>query len=654
MRRKLMLVLLAGAMCLLAVTSALAAGKILAYNASDYEKLTGKKLEYQEAPMLRTMVAAGELPPLEQRLPEEPLVITPGEGIGQYGGKLRYIMPSNYRMDWGFEFLAFFLVDYTGKYPNVLKGWEASEDSKKFTFYLRKGMKWSDGHPFTADDFMFWYEDVALNKELSPAMPSRFTIGGEPGVMRKIDDYTVECSFSVPYGLFIENLCRFRASPFRPKHYLKQFHPDYTPMSEIKKVMKKEGFESWVALFNAKDGEWDPWKNPDRPTLYQFIPQSLPSDPMQIHIRNPYYFKVDTEGNQLPYVDKLEGMLVADAEAKLLKAMAGEIDIISGAYLGGLANYSILMQNREKGNYRLIPLGSPTAYGANAGSTGFNMSNKDPVLKKLLNDKRFRVALSVALNREEVNGLIYKGLGLVAHLNVGDGPPYYGEKIFQDYLQYDPQLANRLLDEVGLSKCDKEGYRLRPDGKRLRLVYRVIPYRPEQMEMAELYKGYWKEVGIETVNKLLPIDVSAAVKLAGDYDMISIGGGRGFYGPANPLTVKATMPIDENFNTAPQWGLWVATNGEKGDEPPEAIKQIVKLRGQALSSPDEEKRIALTIEILKIFSDNFWDMGGVQGPPGTSFWVVNNRVGNATREEPPILIGGELNAGVSAQLFIKE
>ena len=655
MFRKLMLVLLAGTICLLAVTSVLAQ-KIEIYNASDYEQLTGKKLEYQEAPMLRTMVAAGELPPVEQRLPEEPLVIKPAEEIGQYGGKLRLIMPGyeTYRMDFGFEFLAVFLPDFTGKYPNVLKGWKGSEDATKFTFYLRKGMKWSDGHPFTADDFMFWYEDVALNKELSPSVPSRFTIGGKPGVMRKIGDYTVECSFPETYGLFIENLCRFRASPFRPKHYLKQFHPDYTPMSEIEKVMKKEGFESWVALFNAKDGDWDPWKNPERPTLSQFIPQNLYSDPMQIFIRNPYYWKVDTEGNQLPYVDRLEYTLIKDAEAQLLKVMAGDVDLQDVIYFaGGSSSYTVLMQNREKGNYRLLPLTPPTAYGALSGVIDFNMSHKDPVLKKLFNDKRFRIALSVALNREEVNGLIHKGLGRPSHMNVPDGPPYYGEKLFQEYLQYDPELANQLLDEVGLSKRDKEGYRLRPDGKRLRLVCKIATVKPEAMEVAELYKDYWKKVGVEVLNKPLVPAMSAVTKESGEYDIISSGGGRGAYGPQNPLTVRATMPMDEGFNAAPQWGIWVATNGEKGEEPPEAIKQIVKLRSEALSSPDEKKRIALTIEILKIFSDNFWTIGGVQGPPGTTFWAVHNRVGNATRE-PGILMSGELLHGPSAQLFIKE
>lgn len=644
MRRKLMLVLLAGAICLLAVTSVLAQN-VQVYDLEEYEQLTGKKLEFQEAPMLRTMVATGELPPLEQRLPEDPLVVKPLEEIGQYGGTLRRLNErgrDNFRMQFGFEFLGNYAPDMSYIYPNVLKGWEASEDAKNYTLYLRKGMKWSDGYPFTADDLMFWYEDVALNKELYPAPPSRLVIDGEPGVMKKIDDYTIEVSFPVSFGVFIENFARWRPNPYLPKHYMKQFHPKYTTMDEIKKVMKKEGYDSWVALFNAKDGGMDLWNDPERPTLSAWVAQNLPGGPIQTMTRNPYYWKVDTEGNQLPYIDKITRFVVMDPEAMLLKTLAGEVDIQAAVYFGGVKNYSLVMENRERGNYRVVQSWWPPN---NVGSVHFNYSHQDPVLKKLMNDKRFRIALSVAINREEINQIVFKGLAVPSHPTVASGPPYYGERLFKNYLQYDPKLANQLLDEIGLSKRDKEGYRLRPDGKRLRMVNTIFAPQPVVPEIAELDKGYWKEIGIEIVSRPLARALEVPTLQSGEYDIVTYFmtlGGR----PMNPLQRMGTSGL---YGIAPQWTLWVQSEGEKGEEPPQEVKRMVEIREEALVTADEEERTALTLEILKILEERLWVVGGLNEPLRGRYEVVTNRIRNI-----PSYMCGEWLYTIPAQYFIKE
>lgn len=644
MRRKLMLVLLAGAICLLAVTSVLAQN-VQVYDLEEYEQLTGKKLEFQEAPMLRTMVATGELPPLEQRLPEDPLVVKPLEEIGQYGGTLRRLNErgrDNFRMQFGFEFLGNYAPDMSYIYPNVLKGWKVSEDAKRFTLYLRKGMRWSDGHLFTADDLMFWYEDVALNKELYPAPPSRLVIDGEPGAMKKIDDYTIEVSFPVSFGVFIENFARWRPNPYLPKHYMKQFHPKYTTMDEIKKVMKKEGYDSWVALFNAKDGGMDLWNDPERPTLSAWVAQNLPGGPIQTMTRNPYYWKVDTEGNQLPYIDKITRFVVMDPEAMLLKTLAGEVDIQAAVYFGGVKNYSLVMENRERGNYRVVQSWWPPN---NVGSVHFNYSHQDPVLKKLMNDKRFRIALSVAINREEINQIVFKGLAVPSHPTVASGPPYYGERLFKNYLQYDPKLANQLLDEIGLSKRDKEGYRLRSDGKRLRMVNTIFAPQPVVPEIAELDKGYWKEIGIEIVSRPLARALEVPTLQSGEYDIVTYFmtlGGR----PMNPLQRMGTSGL---YGIAPQWTLWVQSEGEKGEEPPQEVKRMVEIRKEALVTADEEERTALTLEILKILEERLWVVGGLNEPLRGRYEVVNNRIRNI-----PSYMCGEWLYTIPAQYFIKE
>ena len=651
MRRKLMLVLLAGAICLLAVTSVLAQ-KLEFYNLEEYEQLTGKKMVYQEAPILSTMVAAGELLPVEERLPEEPLVVKPLEEIGQYGGTLRRLNEkgaANYQMNFGYEFLVAFYPDMEGLYPNVLKAWEASEDAKKFTLYLRKGMRWSDGYPFTADDFMFWYKDVALNKELYPSPPSRLMVGGKPGVMRKIDDYTIEVSFDVSFGLFIENFARWRPNPYLPKHYFKQFHPNYTPMDEIEKVMKEEGQGSWVTLFLAKMGDFrDWWGVPERPVIGAWVAQNLPTAPLQVMTRNPYYWKVDTEGNQLPYIDKLTRFYITDSQAMLLKSIAGEVDMQQIAYFGGMENIPIIMENQEKGNYRVVNYGGPPT---NYGTVHFNFSHQDPVLKKLFNDKRFRIALSVAINREEINKLVYKGLAVPANPAPGSGPPYYGERISQEYLQYDPKLANQLLDEIGLTERDKEGYRLRPDGKQLRLANSVRILEEDAMLISEEYKKYWKAIGINVINRPQPIEVMGGLQLSGKYDIITSNlalGGR----PANPLYRMGIAGLHGSI--APQWSLWVQSKGEQGERPPEEVLRMVKIREEALSEPEEEKRIALTVQIFEILAKNFWVIGGLDKPSRGKLTMFSNRLGNAPRSEELHLNWGEWIYSTPAQYYFKK
>ncbi len=645
MFRKLMLVLLSGAICLLAVTSVLA--QVEVYNASEYEQLTGKKLEYQEAPMLRTMVAAGELPPLKERLPQDPLVVKPTDEIGQYGGTLRRLNElgaSNYRMNFGLEWLAAYPLDMEEVYPNVLKGWKVSEDAKKFTLYLREGMRWSDGYPFTADDIMFWYEDVALNKDITLTPPARLVIGGEVGVMEKIDDYTIEISFSESYGVFIENFARWRPDPYLPKHYLKQFHPTYTPMSEIEEVMKKGGYDTWLDLFMSKMGNWLTWYAlPERPVLGPWVAQNLPTEPLHIMVRNPYYWKVDTEGNQLPYIDKVTRLLVMDKEAMLLKTIAGEVDLQGTIYFGGIQNYSLIMQNREKGDYRVVETWWPQSALA---AIYFNFSHEDPVLKEILNDKRFRIAMSVAMNRDEANQIFYKGLSTPSHVSVASGAPYFGERLGKNYLQYDPNLANQLLDEMGLSERDEEGYRLRPDGERLRMVNKVTLHYANFVEMAELYRGYWKEIGVETVVKPMEHSTLVGMWFTADYDLITAGGSFGGR-PMNPLYRMGNQGLYGLI--APQWDAWFATEGELGEEPPQDVYRMIELREKALGAADDEERIALTVEIFGIHEDNLWTVGGLNESSREKFMVVTNRMGNV-----PDNMCYEWIYAVPAQFFIKE
>ena len=365
---------------------------------------------YNEAPMLRELVQQGKLPPVEERLPENPVVVPVVEEIGQYGGtwnraflglsdlagvtRITYNPPLRRNID-GSEVL-----------PNVFASWEVADEGRVFTFHLRKGMRWSDGAAYTADDILFWYEDIILNEELTPVIPSWFTIEGVPGILSKVDDYTVRVEFASPYGLFPQMLTQPNTIQMvsRPKHYLSQFHPRYAHEEELMQATRAAGLEAWYQLFNLKA---DPLKNPDEPTINAWKLISDPAKPPYIMERNPYYWKVDPEGNQLPYIDRVVQHYADNAEVINLMAVSGDIDM-QLRHIQFL-NYPLLMENSERSGYRVLMW--PRGIGANP-YIAFNLNYPDdPILRDIFLNEKFRQAASLAINRDEINELMFLAWG---------------------------------------------------------------------------------------------------------------------------------------------------------------------------------------------------------------------------------------------------
>ena len=390
MIRKLTVVLLTGVICLIGVTSALA-------------------MTYNEAPMLRTMVAAGELPPVEERLPEEPLVVPVIEEIGQYGGMVNLTHTGTGQWSsGGFQIIRFdnnllqMAPDGT-ILPNLAKDWKISEDAKTVTLYLRKGIKWSDGVPFTADDLMFWWEDIELNDELTPTKPTQWCPGGEPMKARRVDDYTVQFEFSISYPTAIETLPSMPAS--YPKHYLTRYHINYNP--DANELAKEEDYDNWWECIQSHyligmAGQPD---DINLPVLTPWVLIKRDAGQNTYWERNPYYWRVDTAGNQLPYVDKVMQMSMATPEVVALKVMGGEVDCNRG-YLT-FSDYPVYKKNEKAGGYKVYLV--PTVDSATSLSYSFNYTHKDPVLKKIFNDVRFRQATSLAINREEISKTVFYG-----------------------------------------------------------------------------------------------------------------------------------------------------------------------------------------------------------------------------------------------------
>lgn len=560
---------------------------------------TASAAKYYEAPSLAAQVKAGTLPAIEKRLPENPRVIEPLQSVGQYGGTARLL-------DWGplgfgqqiWNWEPLFRIsgkDYRTVIPNVAAGYEYSKDFKTLTVRLRKGMKWSDGHPLTADDFVFVYEDRVLNKELMPSPWPVFKVGGEVIKVSKVDDYTVKFSFAVPYPTYIYSLARFSGDSshiwegvFLPSHYVKKFHIKYNPKAN--EQAKEAGYSSWTDWFMTEGmAIW-----PNRPTLGAWSLKSATSS-VAIYERNPYYFAVDTAGNQLPYIDKLEANGAGSQEVINLKVAAGEIDFTGMMTL--LKDYALYKENEKKGGYT-VKLWRNVE---NSVAYFLNQTHADPVRRKLFQNMKFKQALALAIDREELNELFWNGLAQVRNVTVVPESRFWEKDLEDANTDFNPKKARALLDEIGLSKRGKDGYRLGPDGKEFILVIGVAEGAAFRRSVTEVVARYWNSIGIKTAIKdgYTGEDLTKAM-----LDMTS------------NETSHLTDPIfigDPNWaglalwwGPAALWTKWKDTGGKEGEEPPAAVKNLFKLETILKTTTDEKERTEAGKAMLRFHAEQIY------------------------------------------------
>lgn len=622
--------------------------------------------EFNEAPMLAEMVAAGDLPPVAERLPEREdlLVIQPLNEIGKYGGTWRrgFTGPGDgqngHRVAGGDRFLFWNASTFPELTPNVAKDWEVSDDQTEITIFLRRGLKWSDGEPFTANDILFWYEHVYQNDELVPVRSPFFNIDAGAN-LETIDDYTVKFSFPEPNSLFEEVLAssvnvfgghaifgNIGMGGFAPAHYLEQFHPDFVDQAELDALVEQEGFDNWVNLFRDKN-TWA--RNPDLPTVTPWkTVQSIATDNWVLE-RNPYYFGVDTAGNQLPYIDRISMTLAENLEVLNLRAIAGEYDFQARHI--SLANLPVLLENAETGNYTIYL--DPAQHGAD-GAFMFNQSYEaDPEIGQWLRNVDFRRALSLAVDRDKINEILFLGIGTPGSAVVAESSPFNpGPEYRSLWSTYDPDQANEMLDAIGLTEKDSEGYRLRTDnGERLILELPTIPAFIQFTQLAELVKEDWAAVGIFA--NVVESERSLVEQRRASNDLqIFVWQNDGtdelFLYPYHAI------PVADTSGTGPAFGVWYSSGGASGIEPPENVKVVLDLFSEGLKAGPEE-RIEIGREIWRIITDEVWTMGTVgQSGAFMGVRVVKNNMGNIPSRHFNIQAGQTPNISRPATFYFTD
>jgi peptide/nickel transport system substrate-binding protein len=595
--------------------------------------------DFKESPALTAKVDAGELPPVNERLPENPAVVTPFKEVGQYGGTLRVGFTGS-NPGWGglwyitgWENLVSWAPDFSGIVPNIAESWEVSEDVREYTFHLRKGMKWSDGVDFNADDIMFYIEDVLFNEELSPSGPISDWLpqeGRDEFVAEKIDDYTVKFTFVNPYGTFLYNLAQWngRHLTWFPKHYLTQFHADYNENVDDL-VAETEGVEDWVGLFNQKasgptDDTNNYFNNLERPLLFPWIPTSvLGANTQMTMTRNPYYWKVDTEGNQLPYIDEVVGVSYQDSEARTLAMINGDLDYIKDPAGDDRPVFFDAMDSGAP-----LQISAPVSDGGTTATIHFNRNTPDTVLGEIFGNKDFRIGMSHAINRQEIIDIIYFGQGTPSQAAPLESSPLYNETLATQYTEYNVDLANEYLDKV-VPERGADGYRLRPDGEPLSFVFTVsndLSWGGNYVQVAELLIGYWDAVGVKvTLNSVA--DAQAVELRETNQTQATMFTGEGGAGLTPILDPRYYTPGLLFGLYGNGWWAWYTGSTEAVQiEPPQEIKDIRAVYEEVLKQPTQEAQVEQMKKVLDIAVEQFWVIGIAR--PGPGYQPYHARVGN--------------------------
>ncbi|HEV2065318.1 MAG TPA: ABC transporter substrate-binding protein, partial [Thermomicrobiales bacterium] len=578
---------------------------------------------FQEAPMLAEMAAAGTIPPLAERLPEpeDILVVEPIE-IGQYGGEMRVgDMSTNlggYDIGWASGGPNHFLrynPELTGTEPNLATSVDVSEDKTTYTIHMRRGMKWSDGQPVTSADMMFLYEDWLLNKELTPVVALEFRPGDKVMEVTAPDEYTIQIKFAVPHPRFLlshmGHYYGWWAGELFPRHYLEKFHPKYNPNAA--QEAKDAGFSTWMERFNDMNSLDN---NMERPSYHAMI--AVESTPTLVRYqRNPYYWAVDSQGNQLPYLDGAVMERLQDIENYHAKIVTGAFDFAAGNT--SVLNFATYEASAQQGGYRVL------RWSSGRGGENFyqvNLNWPDAELRTIHQDVRYRQAMSLAINRQEMNDLLFFGSAVPRQMTVLPTSIYFKQEYADAFAQYDVDQANALLDELGLAWNGDRTARLLPSGKPLKYAFDYFNGEGPKQQILELVSEYWRAVGIDVVGTPVTRQLLGP-RVDTNKEPMSM-----WHGDAS---TDILLPVDRKWVTgkagdectiAPLWNAWWETEGAEGEEPAEWYLEALNTWREFSETLDP----AIADKLLQSQADNLWSIGTV----GMTPWpiIVKNTIGN--------------------------
>lgn len=579
---------------------------------AEVAEAAGLALTFSENPLFDADVKSGALAPVAQRLPEEPLIVLPYEDCGHYGGTMEGTSrgPTSGTSDilsWRQAVLVRISDDLKTIVPNVAKSWTWNDSYTSITFELRKGHKWSDGQPFTADDVVFFFEDIIQNKELSPETTREWGVNPHA---RAIDETHVEVSFDKPFPGFLVYAATSGSyfSTFAPKHFFASMMPKYNPKANDD--AKAAGYDDWTKRFTAYYNKWHDDATVSAtalevPTLEAMIVAEVPNTQQRVFKANPYYFKVDSSGQQLPYLDSVhERFLTADLQT--LAILNGEIDF--KAQGPGLPDYPTYKENEEKGHYTvLLPAGSR---GINF---AFNITHADPRLRAIYGDLRFRQAVSLAMNRDEINQVMYFGLGEPSQALPADLS--FATPEDQTYMiEYNPEKANALLDEMGM-KRGADGMRTFPDGEPFTILWEYSS-QFASAEFVKLTTDYLKAIGLSVNAKELTSEATRENAKAARSDI-----NMEWDVPYEPtLVANIDLYVPYYSDISPlfgiKWKQWHDSQGAEGEEPADWAKQMFKLADEWRTLlPGTDRYNEVGHELIRLNQDNMTIIGTIGALP---------------------------------------
>lgn len=569
--------------------------------------------DFVETPSLAAKVADGQLPPVAGRLPKTPYVADleeSGRTLGKSGGEIVSLVPRARDIRYLSAVSYARLVGYDPKLrlrPDILERVE-NQGERVFTLVLREGHRWSDGHPFTSEDFRYYWEDVALDKDLSPGgLPDFLLVDGKGPLFEVIDERTVRFTWDKPNPRFLPTLAQPR-DPFiyRPAHYLRQFHARYADKAALEEMAKKEKLKSWAALHNRLDDMFEN-TNPDLPTLQPWMPTTRAPANRFVFERNPFYHRVDKAGRQLPYLDRII-LDVAASGLMAAKANSGDADLLfRGLAMGDIP---ILKEGEKAHNYRTLLW--PTARGSELALYP-NLTTTDPVWRKLNRDVRFRRALSLAIDRRMLDNALLFGLGREGNNTIAEESALFEPRFRTLNAGFDPAAASRLLDEIGLTKRNGAGIRLLPDGRELEIIVETDGDSSLIVDGLTLIAEFWRDIGVKLFVKPQDRTVLRNRAYSGSTVMVAAQG-LDLALATEAMPPSELAPMRQDNYAWPRWGQYRETGGTAGEpvDIPEA-QALAALYQRWMSSTSEAEKTQVWKEMLENHAENQWSIGTVAG-----------------------------------------